>query len=97
MDIDTIYTSLVADRMSRENWGGCGCSSAWFTLAVILYLTGYASYHMYGWAVDRFAVSIEYEWGESWGVALRIGIVIGIFLFWLLLFFLLFLLARKSK
>ena len=38
MDIDTIYTSLVADRMSREKWGGCGCSSAWVTLAVMLYL-----------------------------------------------------------
>ena len=96
MDIDTIYTSLVADKMSREKWGGCGCSSAWVTLAVMLYLAGFASYHVYGWAVDRFADSVEYEWGESWGVVLRIGIVFGIILFWLLLFFLLFLLARKK-
>ncbi len=96
MDIDTIYTSLVADKMSREKWGGCGCSSAWVTLAVMLYLAGFASYHVYGWAVDRFADSVEYEWGESWAVALRIAIVCGIALFWILLFALLLYLARRK-
>ena len=93
LDIDTIYTSLFADKMSRENWG-CGCS-AWITLAVLLYLVGYASYHVYGWAVDKVEYSIEYEWGESWLVVARIVIVCGIVLFWVLLFALLLLITKK--
>ncbi len=97
MDLDIIYASLVADKMSKTNWGGCGCSSVWVTLAVMLYLVGYASYWVYGWATDRFTDSIEYDYGSSWAAVARIAIVCCIVLFWVLLFALLLYLARRNK
>lgn len=102
MDLDIIYSSLVADKMSRENWGGSGCSPAWFALAVILYLVVYGSYMVYRWAEDKL-MDMGYELGiieNSTDIEVTVGrvaIVCGIILFWVLLFALLWHFAERKK
>lgn len=97
-NLDFIYSSLVADKMSREKWGGCGCSPAWFALAVILYLMVYGSYKVYIWAEDMMLGAAIYDEKASFGVlAVRIAIICTIVIFWVLLFALLWKLAGKSE
>ncbi len=101
-NLDFIYSSLVADKMSREKWGGCGCSPAWFALAVILYLVVYGSYKVYIWAEDKL-MDMGYEFGiieNSTDIEITVGrvaIVCGIILFWVLLFALLWHFAGKEE
>ena len=97
-NLDFIYSSLVADKMSREKWGGCGCSPAWFALAVILYLGGYGSYKVYKWAEDMMlGVAIYDEKASFEVIAVRIVIICLIVIFWVLLFVLLWKLAGKEE
>ena len=96
--LDFIYSSLVADKMSREKWGGCGCSPAWFALAVILYLMVYGSYKVYIWAEDRVLGVVPYGGETDFEViAARVAIICLIVVFWVLLFALLWKLAGKSE
>lgn len=97
-DLDFIYSSLVADKMSKEKWGGCGCSPAWFALAVILYLGGYGSYKVYKWAEDMMlGVAIYDEKASFEVIAVRIAIICLIVIFWVLLFVLLWKLAKREE
>ena len=97
MDLDIIYTSLVADKMSRENWGGCGCSSAWIGIVLLLYLGGYGSYKVYEWADDKFVSMVMIGENALWATIIRIAIVCGIVLFWVLLFALTWYLEGRGK
>ena len=102
MDLDVIYSSLVVDKMSREKWGGCGCSPAWISLLVLLWLGGYSSYKVYEWAEDK-VMNMGYrleviESSESVEATVaRVAIVCGIILFWVLLFALLWHFAGKEE
>ncbi len=97
-DLDFIYSSLVADKMSREKWGGCRCSPAWFALAVILYLGCYGSYKVYEWAEDRVLGVVPYGGETGFEViAARVAIICSIVVFWVLLFALLWKMAGKEE
>ena len=96
--LDFIYSSLVADKMSREKWSGCGCSPAWFAHAGILYLVVYGSYKVYIWAEDMMlGVAIYDEKASFEVIAVRIAIICLIVVFWVLLFALLWHFAGKEE
>ncbi len=98
MDLDIIYSSLVADKMSRVKWGGCGCSPALFAFFVLLYLGCYGSYKAYIWA-ERFVLGDVPYGGEAdfKVIAARVAIICLIVVFWVLFFALLWHLAGKEE